>query len=238
MQIFFEALNRVDPVELAEQIDRDGIAVIEDFVDRSALTEAQAFIQETAEANGRQYVFLRGKEGLEKTFLGQLADDSALNALSEAVCAHALGHPAADCTARQTLRILCGETGRAQSLIFHYDSYVLTVLIPVTIPEKGTGDFIIVPNTRPLRRFYLVNVLDKLRTDRKAAQSARRRQLAAGAFKRVPLKPGNMYLFWGYRSLHTNDACEGTDIRCTAVLHYADPHATSVFKKRAGRVQH
>ncbi|MEX3986200.1 hypothetical protein AB4Y45_45920 [Paraburkholderia sp. EG287A] len=44
------------------------------------------------------------------------------------------------------------------------------------------------------------------------------------------LTPGNLYSFWGMRSLHANQACLPTSVRSTVLLHFGDPHEGSVFK--------
>ena len=41
---------------------------------------------------------------------------------------------------------------------------------------------------------------------------------------RIKMVPGNLYLFWGYRSVHTNEPCDPASIRATALFHYANPH--------------
>jgi hypothetical protein len=45
------------------------------------------------------------------------------------------------------------------------------------------------------------------------------------------MKPGNLYLFWGYRSIHTNEPCDPDKIRATALFHYVDPHIGSRLKR-------
>ena len=40
----------------------------------------------------------------------------------------------------------------------------------------------------------------------------------------VVLKPGNIYLFWGYRTFHGNLPCAPNTVRATLLLHYGNPH--------------
>ncbi|CAM5498051.1 Phytanoyl-CoA dioxygenase OS=Stutzerimonas stutzeri OX=316 GN=CXK95_10520 PE=4 SV=1 [Stutzerimonas stutzeri] len=47
--------------------------------------------------------------------------------------------------------------------------------------------------------------------------------------QRLRLVPGNLYLFWGYRSLHANEPCNPAYRRATAIFHYGDPHAGSLL---------
>jgi hypothetical protein len=48
----------------------------------------------------------------------------------------------------------------------------------------------------------------------------------------IELQPGNLYFFWGYKSLHTNEPCDSDEIRSTALLHYTDPHEGSWLKRK------
>ena len=112
---------------------------------------------------------------------------------------------------------------------------MITALIPITMPSHGSpGRLIIHPNTRGVRRTYLANVIDKVLCDNPVSQALLNAAYRRGSRRmiRLELKPGNLYFFWGYRSLHTNEPCEADAIRATALLHYADPHAESRLKRR------
>ena len=111
--------------------------------------------------------------------------------------------------------------------MFHYDSYVVTALVPIIIPKQGkSGDLLMFPNTRSIRPAYLINALDKVALDNKLTQKLLRRTVERNPDKpvRIKMQPGNLYLFWGYRSIHTNEPCDPENVRATALYHYANPH--------------
>lgn len=120
-----------------------------------------------------------------------------------------------------------GRSAKRHSLYFHFDSYVVTILVPVIIPDAGqSGQLIMFPAVRPVRKSYWRNVIDKLLSDmppaqlyfRKRARSPRSKAIA------VELVPGSAIVFWGYRSLHTNGRCDPDQLRVTALLHFGNPH--------------
>lgn len=228
-------LSTLDAADVVHSIDRDGYCRIEGFADPAALAVAQDRIVSLVERNGGQYLFLRGAERLEGTFLATLCRDEAFMALARAVCEAAAGRVGAPFSAHQSLRVLAGESGVRESLRFHYDSYILTAILPVLLPEGDRGGLGIAPNTRPIRRSYLANVLDKVAVDNAPVQAALRRRHRRGALPYIPFRVGDLYLIWGYRSLHGNDACLPEDVRCTAIVHFADPHADSPMKRWIGR---
>jgi hypothetical protein len=147
----------------------------------------------------------------------------------------ATGQRSSDTTLTQTLRCLTGNGGRRESLIFHYDSFVLTTIMPVCMPESGErGDLLMLPNRRRLRHSYLRNLVDKVLVDNKWVQTYLKNRFAMDdkAFTRIAMQPGHMYLFWGYRSLHTNLPVAEDALRATAVFHYHNVHGSSSLASR------
>ncbi|RUP21508.1 hypothetical protein [Methylobacterium sp.] len=234
MSYMFKAPSGPVAGAIAQQITSRGYAVLEDYVSPEDLRVAQAFVARAVAAKGGEYAGFAGTKDLGGTFLAALPDDPAFNALCRGIYESAVGRPAPDVGFYQILRCLTGGGARTHSMRFHFDSYVLTALIPITMPDHGSpGRLIIHPNTRPLRRSYLVNLVDKVLVDNPLAQTLLTRAYDRGSNRviRLPLKPGSLYFFWGYRSLHTNEPCASDAIRATALLHYVDPHADSRLKQ-------
>jgi len=225
-----ESLARV----LASQITRDGYAVIEDYIPQNELRDAQAFVVDAVKANGGEYVGFSGTEHLQGTFLADLPNDSSFIALCRGIYESEVGRPAPDVGFYQILRCLAGASAKKHSMRFHFDSYVLTALIPIMVPDHGSpGRLIIWPNTRSIRKSYARNFIDKILFDNELSQKFFHMVYRRSSHRlvRLPLKTGSLYFFWGYRSLHTNEQCDADAIRATALLHYADPHANSRLKR-------
>ena len=112
-------------------------------------------------------------------------------------------------------------------MIFHYDSYIVTALVPIQIPRDGmAGDLLMYPNTRKVRKSYLHNAVDKVMLDNPLSQRLLKASMNTKRFKPVRIKmlPGHLYFFWGYRSVHTNEPCDADKVRATALFHFANPH--------------
>jgi hypothetical protein len=94
------------------------------------------------------------------------------------------------------------------------------------------------PNLRRIRPAYLLNLLDKLFIDNRLTQLVLKRLFLSGRLKlrEVEMVPGNLYLFWGYRTLHANAPCDPQNIRSTALFHFGDPHGESRLRRNMGRV--
>jgi hypothetical protein len=110
----------------------------------------------------------------------------------------------------------------------HYDRTVITMLVPIYIPDAGggqSGELVVFPNKRPFRRSALMNIVDKIAVQNPLYRSYTVHKLAHVAKEHsVVLEPGNVYLFWGYRTYHGNGPCATDTVRATLLLHLGDPH--------------
>jgi hypothetical protein len=238
MQVSLRDISAERAAALATQIDVDGFAVVDGYVDPDALKSAQDFVRARVAANGGNYLDFKGVDQLGGTFLQALPLDPAFVGLCHTIYEKSTGEEAPDVPFYQVLRCLSGELAQANSLKFHFDSYVLTALIPIIIPEEGKlGDLLIIPNVRKIRSAYIYNLIDKVFLDNPFSQKLLKRLYLSKSkrIRHISLIPGNLYLFYGYRSIHTNEECSPDKIRSTALLHYVDPHADSRIKSLLGR---
>jgi hypothetical protein len=115
---------------------RDGVAVIPDFL-LAGLGTLREFVSDAVDANGGQYTCFTGAETLAGTPFGDIAQMPAFVRLMRRVYELGLGKPAPAQSLYQVLRCLKGSSGLKHSMNFHYDSYVVTALLPVHIPTSG-----------------------------------------------------------------------------------------------------
>jgi hypothetical protein len=224
---------------LVEGMNTYGVGVLHDYVNPTDLAELQAHVMAAVKANSGEYTVFSGRDALAETILGRLADSAPFNQMMRKVYESDAGRPAPNQAIYQVLRCLSGASGQRHNYYFHFDSYVVTALLPILIPTEGRrGHLVMAPNLRNVRPFYIFNLIDKLLLDNPLTQRllkiALERRLIK--FKRTEMTPGHLYLFWGYKSLHTNEACDPENVRATALFHYGDPHASSQLRRKMGRV--
>ncbi|OWW00092.1 hypothetical protein ATY81_25155 [Rhizobium sp. R72] len=219
--------------QVFDEIDANGFSCIPNYIHAEDLSRMQDFVAMAVARSQNEYVVLRGSDAVLGSGMDELATSAQFTSIFSRLYELAFGNNAPQVTFYQILRCLTGKGAARNSLIFHYDSYLITGLIPVTIPATGNkGDLLLFPNTRKVRAFYATNLFDKLLLDNRITQAilrvlARSRNTP---FVRVQMVPGNLYLFWGYRSIHTNEPCAPDKVRATALFHFADPHAASSLK--------
>jgi hypothetical protein len=224
---------------LAARIDERGFAVLPDYLEPEALEKLQTFVRQRVLEAGGEYVAFSGREDVTGTLLDKLPDRAEFAGLLRRLYEQATGKAAPAQALHQVLRCLAGRTALKESFIFHYDSYVVTLLLPILIPNQGRrGHLVLWPNLRAVRPAYVLNLLDKLLVDNKLSQFLLKQLFRLGFLRlpRVEMIPGHLYMFWGYRTLHTNEPCDPENIRSTALFHFGDPHGDSWLRRRMGRV--
>lgn len=220
-------LSAVDIRSIVHNIEKKGYDVIPGFLKPEALEQVRRFVSAAITRSGGQYAGFTGSE-LGEGVLTDIGADQSFHSFMQRVYSIGTGRNAPQVKFYQVLRCLSGSSMQRHSMNFHYDSYVVTALIPIEIPTSGkTGDLLMIPNTRRIRHTYFANVLDKILLDNRVTQVLLRWLIGR---KLVPVTrirpvPGNLYLFWGYRSIHANEACDERKVRATALYHYANPHA-------------
>jgi hypothetical protein len=207
-----------------------GFACIPDYVSSADLTRLQGFVKDAIASSGGEYVHFKGLDSLKGSGLDEVGNSATFRNLMFAIYEQGTGRKRVDQEFYSVLRCLAGQTGQSNSLHFHYDAYMVTALIPIHIPTEGRpGDLLIYPNTRRLRSHYLLSLIDKGLLQNGLMQRFLKSRVNGKmlAPKRIKMQPGNLYLFWGYRSIHTNEPCDPDKLRATALFHYANPHAES-----------
>jgi hypothetical protein len=219
---------------LVREIEQSGYAVLRQYVTPQDIDQLRLFVREKVAAAGGSYVALTGDTPVASTALAAMAHSHGLKQIFRRVYELAASAPAKDDGYHQVLRCLTGDLGQENSLRFHFDSYVVTALLPIEVPAgQNTGELIMLRNVRPIRKTYLSNLADKIVLDNAFTQRVLRNMAArqADRFVRLPMVPGDLYFFWGYRSVHTNMPSDPDKVRATALFHFGDPHHDSGLKR-------
>jgi hypothetical protein len=221
---------------IVDAMNTAGYAVLPQYIRPDQLNRMRSFAVSAVKASKGEYISLTGPDTVLGSGLDELASSLTFRRLLQRIyaCGTGLTPPRQDIYL--VLRCLKGQSGKPHSGIFHFDSYLVTALIPLAIPSEGmAGDLIMFPNTRRVRSRYIWNVIDKVLLDNPVSQWTLRVIARSGLIEmvRIPMVPGNIYFFWGYRSVHTNEPCDPDKLRATALFHYANPHLGSRLWRRS-----
>jgi hypothetical protein len=227
--------DRLDPAALAAELDQNGFVCIENAIDPNWIARAQAYVQGLVEQKGKRYFALNWLSRDKGTPPHELTDDPQMRRLLESLAKIGCPRAKLDEEIYTGLRVVSGTSGDKKSLLHHYDKHVITALTPILIPEgpkRRAGELIVFPNRRGYRRFTLLNIVEKAFVQSSWYRNRVTRKLAKDDLTNVKyLKPGNLYLFWGYRTYHSNYPVDGDMVRATMLLHHGDPHPASLVLK-------
>lgn len=222
---------RKDPL-IIHEMNTNGSCCIANFLTRKQLASLQQSVRLDASKHNGQYFAHHGGEAVESSLLGLLGASPEFRAMLEYIYQTGAGKAAYSGEILKVLRCVQGESGRRESNLFHYDASLVTVLLPIEIPQSETirGDLIMFPNLRRLRSNVLTNLVEKALLQNRLSRRLISTFISHGLLQPVKLQlvPGNLYLFWGYRTLHANEPCDPAYRRATAIFHYGDPHAGSL----------
>ncbi|QGZ29795.1 hypothetical protein [Stutzerimonas stutzeri] len=216
----------------AAQIDSNGFAVLENYLSPEVLEQGRAFIEQQAANHEGEYFAIHGIEALSGSIVAALALSAPFKEMMTDLYRVQTGREPPELEqVFPVIRCLQGRSGLKQSHFYHFDATAVTALLPLFIPTEGEhcGDLILFPNLRPVRFNALRNVVEKALLHNTLSQKLAALAVRYGWLKPIRLKlvPGNLYLFWGYRSLHANDQCDPALLRATALFHFGNPHHDS-----------
>lgn len=221
-----------DPLTIANQLDETGVVCLEDAVPTEWLTQARADVEDLLVTHGEHDHFIRSPEGADQSAAEAfITSPAVLSLLTDIVRARFPEGPAELELTGSALRVIAGPRGEGDAFWFHYDASAVTMVVPIFMPDAkpgNSGELVGLFNNRPFRRLVLANIFDKaVGQSRFYRRHILRRLDRTDYLQRVDMEVGNLYLFWGYRSLHGNMPCESGALRATLLLHFGRPHGSS-----------
>lgn len=220
--------SEIAPITRAMKLH--GFAVLDNLVSDQEIRHASELAHRLVAENGDESVLRGGQEGYTGYLLSELHGQLGpfLDELFQAI----MGRPSASTGIRQSSRFLAGASHDKLSGYYHFDSYVIGLIVPILLPEPGSGgEFVVSPNVRPLHQPYIVGAVQKALYDTRFMQKRLARLVHDGRTAQLPMRTGQGYLFIGHTSLHANERCVGKQRRFTVIFHFGDPHEGSKMRQ-------
>jgi hypothetical protein len=221
-----------DPQKIALQLDETGVVCLENAVPAEWIAQARAGVEARLATHGEHDHFIRSPESEQHSAEAAFINSPAVLALlGDIVRARFPKGPATSEVIGSALRVIAGPRGEGDAFWFHYDASVVTMVVPIFMPNaprSSSGELVGLFNKRPFRRLVLANIIDKVvGQSRFYRRHILRRLDRTDYLHMIDMEVGNLYLFWGYRSLHGNMPCESGALRATLLLHFGRPHGSS-----------
>ncbi len=211
---------------IKQNIEKNGFHCFEDFINKKELETLRAEIYKKLEENNFQYFFLTS-EYLNNSLLNNSKFSSKIkNLLIEILKEYGFDARNGE-DLYKVLRVVTGRKSKKVSLDFHFDAHLLTLLIPIIIPNRedsDNGDLLIIKNLRKLHNKIFLNIAQKIFFQSRFFRYILSKKMFAKIFQKEKLKlvPGNIYIFNGFRTLHANLNINPADVRATCLVHFYD----------------
>tara|TARA_Y100001970_G_C14237761_1_gene862964 strand:+ start:1981 stop:2772 length:792 start_codon:yes stop_codon:yes gene_type:complete len=234
--------------DITDIIKQNGFYCLEGAVKPAFLSELQGNVNKLINIYGKRYFSLihphkrlENKDQLKlpyENIINNIDFSDLLNKLSSEFSINKKGNS----ERFNILRVVTGEKTDDQSLKFHYDSTLVTALIPIYIPdglENESGHLVVLPNARSIRGSIIVNIIEKFLIQNRFSQMFLPYLFLRHRKKKVlNLEPGNIYLFSGLQTLHSNFAVKKDYVRATLLCFYGNPYPDSKILNWVKKTRH
>ncbi len=214
---------------IKNNIDKFGYAEEKSFFSEKDLKFLRDFVDKKLKENNYQYFFLTSEAS--ETSHSNLLNNKVFfkkieNILKNVIKAYKLPIRSNE-RLYKVLRVVTGKKSNKVSLDYHFDAHALTLLIPIYIPNRpksDNGNLLIYKNLRELHKNLILNILQKIFYQNYFFSKLLNFNFWKKFFGEQTLKliPKNIYIFNGFRTLHTNLPVHPEDIRATILVHYHD----------------
>lgn len=219
-----------------ETLERDGLCCVDNAISAATLDSFRQEVKRLLSINGRRFLFLQNPYKEPDSAFRALALSKNFKKFLVYLSNRQAQKDTSSFDLLNILRVVPGDKATGQALNFHFDAEVITALVPIDIPEgppEKAGHLVAIPNLRRIRRFVISNVIEKALLQNKLSQRlVSYFALRNGKQKYIyKLLPGNIYFFWGYRTLHANLPLDPAAVRATMLFHFGNPHEQSSVVK-------
>ncbi|WP_133056205.1 hypothetical protein [Mycolicibacterium tusciae] len=240
-----QRLNTAVAVSLPSRVDhaqadlhRHGLVTLEGVIPTEWLSAARTEVNDYLARHGwREHSLVYG-DSWECPTIAALAEDQRVEAFLHSLTSFPESESDYAGYQQRVLRILDGSDADTPPFDWHYDANAVTMLVPIVVPADGAGQVAIFPDHRPHRRWAALSAAERLLVHKQiyGRRMRRRYQGDPSAFT-IPLRPGDAYLFRGYRALHAVLPWANDTLRVTLVLQYGHPYGREGSLVRAVRAR-
>jgi len=223
--------------EAYRQLETGGLLELHNIFSDEFIAACRAQVDDELQKRGARYFTIANVTEQPDSHLAEIRKSQPLMDFLTSLC-DMTGLPRAEEPLLQgnNLRVIAGGDSFSQAFNFHFDSSVLTMLLPIYIPsgeDVKSGHLLAKPNFRPFGQNVVSNLLGKVIFQNKLTRWVLMRQFFAGKWAKniARLKPTSAYLFWGARTLHANLPCASDHKRATALFFFGRPNVNDPVMK-------
>lgn len=228
--------------EIVDQLNINGIVCLDNAISPAILDRFRGEVQKELKDRGDRYFSKINPADAGGSAFSILKRSNDFIQVMRKVASNTLNRSIGDDENLSVLRVITGKKAESQTLNFHYDAYALTALIPIFIPDgaiQESGHLVALLNSRKFRRYQIINIIEKFIIQNRITSWVLSVLVRRNESKYVQkMLPGNIYLFWGYRTLHANFSVDHEFLRSTILFHCGDVHRDSMIDRSIKKIRH
>ena len=232
--ISFKSFKDMNTSECIKKLNQEGHYCFENLLNDTELNTLTKLVESKLKENNNKYFFLADNK-LNETFINNKEFLSKFENLFRELSINLKINDFEKQNIYKVLRVVTGKKNEKESYRYHFDAHLFTLLIPIIIPSRkdsNNGDLIIFPNIRKVGKSLILNILQKLIFQNRITKLLLKNNcIFKNKSMLLKLKPGNVYIFYGYRTLHGNQTINPNDVRATILLHFYDIFKNSKLVK-------
>ena len=155
--------KQINISNIRENIDKNGFHCSENFFEQSEIDHLRKFVDSQLKENNNQYFFLTSESTTDNILNDKYFFKSIENLLQKIVINYNFNLRENE-KLYKVLRVVTGKKSKKVSLDFHFDAHLLTLLIPIYIPNRknsDNGNLIIIKNLRKITSNLFKNIIQK-----------------------------------------------------------------------------
>lgn len=202
-------------------IDTKGFIYVKNFIDEGNLLNLKNQLDKFLPSKNN---FNKIDNELENTLFFDFHNQEEIkNIVKKIFNKDSISYSHEDCY--KVLRVLTGNNSDSQNKNLHFDSYYLTLMFSIKMPEnidENNGSFLIIPNVRIIFKYKILNNLIKFIFQNRVSKFLYRFNLfdSVSNIKNIKPEEGSLLIFRGAKSLHGSGNLLKNTKRVTMLYHF------------------
>ena len=236
----------IDNSDIIKRLNNGELVKINNFLNIKDFNNLKNKVTNIINEKGKKYFRLNDNE-LDKYNLRDIFLRNNIDSLSSDILLDNEIDNSKKVDTHTVLRVLSGKNNKKGANEYHFDSFLITLMLPIIIRQKklNTGKFLIIPNIRKIQKFFIFSLIQKIILQNRLIRKILTLSITKRILKatEVNLEENSLYIFYGYKSFHGSSSLVNDTTRVTFLHHVYRPHNESkinklIFKRRNIKEKH
>ena len=221
--------------KIIEELNNNHIVKINNFLPNETFLNLKNKVEHIIKLKGNKYFRISDKD-LDEYNLRKIFEIDSLDELTNKILINNKIKIIGERKDTHTvLRVLSGNNNKKGAGEYHFDSFLITFMLPIILPDKKleTGKFMLIPNLRKIQKYFILSLLQKIVFQNFFTRYILSLDIIKKTLntKEILLEENTLYIFYGYKSYHGSSGLQNNLTRVTFLNHIYKPHNRNFLNK-------